>query len=216
MNQDNPDNKYYKQERTEIARLIIGQPKTILEIGCASGYFKHNIPWDCDYRGVEPVHEAACEARDNGITVYEGLYQDVADRIPDGMFDLIVCNDVIEHMADPWLFLKGLKTKLAPEGCVIGSLPNVRYLLNLRDLVFRKDWPYADAGVLDRTHLRFFTLKSARRLFNECHYEIDVLRPSGPDRFNWLKKVISPLFLFIGTDVLYMQMAFRLKSRERQ
>ena len=214
MNQINPHRQYYKQERAEIARLIVGQPKTILDVGCGSGCFKRNISWNCDYYGVEPVHEAACDARSVGIAVYEGLYQDVAGQIPDGMFDMIVCNDVIEHMVDPWMFLEGLKRKLAPGGYVIGSLPNVRYLLNLRDLLLHRDWPYADAGVLDRTHLRFFTLKSARRLFNECHYEIDVLRPSGPDRFDRLKKVLSPLFLLAGTDVLYMQMAFRLKPTE--
>ena len=175
-------------------------------------FFKRNISWDCDYHGVEPVHEAASDARGNGITVYEGLYQDVERLIPDARFDLVVCNDVIEHMADPWAFLEGLKKKLAPGGYVIGSLPNVRYLLNLRDLLLRRDWHYVEAGVLDRTHLRFFTLKSARRLFEECRYEIEELRPSGPDRFNTLKKILAPFFLPLGTDVLYMQMAFRLKA----
>ena len=205
------DKNYYRQKRLEIARLITGQPKAILDIGCGSGFFRQNITWDCDYHGVEPVHEAACDARGSGIFVYEGLYEDVAGKIPDGKFDLVVCNDVIEHMVDPWAFLAGLKQKIAPGGYVIGSLPNVRYLLNLRDLILRRDWPYADAGVLDRTHLRFFTLKSARRLFEECRYRIEVLRPSGPDRFNWLKKAVSPMFFPIGADVLYMQMAFRLK-----
>ena len=212
MEQNQPDKHYYELERSEIARLVVGQPKTILDVGCASGFFKRNISWDCDYHGVEPVHEAASDARGNGITVYEGLYQDVERQIPDARFDLVVCNDVIEHMADPWAFLEGLKKKLAPGGYVIGSLPNVRYLLNLRDLLLRRDWHYVEAGVLDRTHLRFFTLKSARRLFEECRYEIEELRPSGPDRFNTLKKILAPFFLPLGTDVLYMQMAFRLKA----
>ena len=214
MNTGFPENQYYGLQRAEIARLIVGQPKIILDIGCANGCFKRNIQWDCDYYGVEPFHEAAQEAMKNGIRVYEGFYHEVSDQIPDAHFDLIVCNDVIEHMADPWSFLKGLQRKLAPKGYVIGSLPNVRYLPNLRNLLLFKDWHYVNSGVLDRTHLRFFTLKSAYRLFEECFYEVEVLRPSGPDRFKRLKQIISPFFLLVGTDVLYMQMAFRLNPHE--
>lgn len=213
MSNCQPDKKYYEQARPEIARLIVGQPKAILDVGCASGFFKSNVSWACDYQGVEPVAEAAKDARDNGVKVYEGFYQDVAGEIPQGHFDLIVCNDVIEHVADPWAFLESLKTKLMPGGTLIGSLPNVRYLLNLRDLLVRKDWHYIEAGVLDRTHLRFFTLKSARRLFEECGFEVEYLAPSGPDRFRTAKKILAPFFFPIGTDTLYMQMAFRLRVK---
>ncbi|MCQ2394487.1 MAG: class I SAM-dependent methyltransferase [Kiritimatiellae bacterium] len=206
-----PDAQYYEQVRPEIARLIVGRPKSILDVGCAGGFFKKNVKWDCDYHGVEPVAAAAREARANGVMVYEGFYQDVEAEIPARHFDLIVCNDVIEHVADPWELLESLKGKLAEGGTLIGSLPNVRYLLNLRDLLWRKDWRYLSAGVLDRTHLRFFTIKSARRLFEECGFEIEYLKPSGPDRTQKMKKVLAPLFWPIGTDTLYMQMAFRLR-----
>lgn len=208
------DRRYYELQRAEIARLIVGSPKNILEIGCASGFFKRNIKWECDYHGVEPMHEAANCARESGIIVYEGTYQDVEEAIPDKHFDLIVCNDVIEHMADPWGFLRSIKKKLVPNGYVMGSLPNVRYLLNLKDLLFRRDWHYVSGGVLDYTHLRFFTLKSARRLFGECGYVVEELKPSGPDRFRLLKKVLTPFFWPLGVDTLYMQMAFRMRVSE--
>ncbi len=207
-----PDKGYYEQARPEIARLIVGTPKSILDIGCANGCFKSNVTWECDYHGVEPFAEAAQAARENGVTVYEGFYQDVEAQIPDGKFDLIVCNDVIEHIADPWQFLKSLKKKMAPGGCLIGSLPNVRYLLNLRDLLIRRDWHYVSAGVLDQTHLRFFTLKSAQRLFTDCGFGIEVLQPSGPDRLRKVKRILSPFFWPIGVDTLYMQMSFRLTA----
>lgn len=208
------DKSYYALQRPEIARLIIGNPQSILEIGCASGFFKKNILWQCDYYGVEPIHDAAQQAREKGVKVYEGDYKDVADEIPNNRFELIVCNDVIEHMPDPWWFLKNIKQKLVPHGYVIGSLPNVRYLLNLRDLLFRRDWHYVSGGVLDYTHLRFFTLKSARRLFGECGYVVEELKPSGPDRFRLLKKVLTPFFWPLGVDTLYMQMAFRMRVSE--
>ncbi len=204
-------NGYYRQVRPEIARLISGHPSRILEVGCANGAFKGNITWPCAYSGVEPFPEAAQAARENGITVYEGNYEAVASAIPEGAFDLIICNDVMEHMADPWSFLADIRKKLAVGGEVIGSVPNVRYLLNLAGLLFRKDWRYVEAGVLDRTHLRFFTLKSLRRLFEECGYAVDLIRPSGPDRFRWLKRLLALLVWPAGTDVLYMQLAFRIR-----
>ena len=213
MQQTIADGRYYEQERSEIARLITGQPKSILEIGCANGCFRRNLKWECEYHGVEPVHEVADRARASGIIVYEGVYQDVAGQIPDAKFDLVVCNDVIEHMVDPWAFLENIKRKLAPGGRIVGSLPNVRYITNLLGLVFGKEWRYANAGVLDRTHLRFFTLKSARRLFEECGYEVEVLRPSGPDRYRNIKRLLAPFFLPFGTDMLYMQMAFVIAPR---
>jgi len=211
MHNDNVGRSYYELQRPEIARLILGAPKHILEIGCAGGCFKNNISWNCEYHGVEPIHDAAENSRKHGIVIHEGDYQDVADEIPDNRFELIVCNDVIEHMQDPWWFLRNIKRKLVPDGYLIGSVPNVRYLLNLVDLLIRRDWRYAEAGVLDYTHLRFFTDKSMRRLFTECGYAVDELRPSGPDRFSLIKKIVSPFFLPIGTDTLYMQMAFRVK-----
>ena len=200
---------YYRQSRPEIARLITGKPARILEIGCANGAFRENITWPCEYAGVEPFAEAARAARERGITVYEGVYQSVAPDIPAGRFDLIVCNDVIEHMADPWAFLSDIKTKLADGGALIGSVPNVRYLSNLTGLLFRRDWRYGSAGVLDRTHLRFFTVKSLRRLLETCGYAVEVLRPSGPDRFRWIKRLLTPFFWPFGADSLYMQIAFR-------
>ncbi len=216
MNQDGVKSGYYAQVRPEIARLIVGQPKRILEVGCANGLFQQNITWPCKYYGVEPFAAAAEAARKNGIEVYEGKYQDVEHLLPEDSFDLIICNDVIEHMENPWLFLESIKRKCAKAdnngecGMIIGSVPNVRYLLNLVEVLVHRDWRYVDGGVLDRTHLRFFTPKSLRRLLDECGLKIEVLKPSGPDRFRWIKKLMAPFFWIMGVDVLYMQIAFRV------
>ena len=203
------DASYYELSRPEIARLIIGRPRRILEIGCAAGNFRRNITWDCEYHGVEPVEAAARKAAEKDMTVHVGTYDQVRDELPDGHFDLVVANDVIEHMADPWAFLKSIRTKLAAGGCVIGSVPNVRYATNIWSLVVRREWAYSDAGVLDRTHLRFFTPKSIARTLRESGYRIDCLKPSGPDRYALVKKFLAPFAFPFGVDVLYMQIAFR-------
>lgn len=78
-----------------------------------------------------------------------------------GPFDTILCLDVLEHFADPWAMVARLQAMLAPGGCIVASLPNVRFYAASLPLLLRGDWDYADAGVLDRTHLRFFGRRQA-------------------------------------------------------
>jgi 2-polyprenyl-3-methyl-5-hydroxy-6-metoxy-1,4-benzoquinol methylase len=80
--------------------------------------------------------------------------------LPEEAFDCIVCNDVLEHLITPWQVLGKLAILLKPGGHFVASIPNVQYWGVLKDLVFEGDWRYADEGVLDVTHLRFFTRRS--------------------------------------------------------
>ena len=200
---------YYELSRPEIARIIVGEPKKILEIGCAAGNFKNNIGWDCDYHGVDPSADAIEKAARKGITTYHGTYDTVKNKLPDHYFDLIIANDVIEHMECPSTFLKSIRDKLAENGYIIGSVPNVRYITNLWNLLLKRDWLYTEAGVLDNTHLRFFTPKSIARTLTEAGFSIDYLKPSGPVRYTTIKKLLYPFVFPIGIDTLYMQIAFR-------
>ena len=208
---DKPES-YYSLRRSEIARLILGKPYYILEIGCGSGHFKENLTWDCEYHGVEPFAKAAEKAAANGLVIHKGTYDQVNDELPQGRFDLVIANDVIEHMQDPWAFLESIKSKLSEHGTIIGSVPNVRYLTNLWNLLVRHDWQYTQSGVLDRTHLRFFTLRSFKSILTNSGFDIDIIKPSGPDKYALLKKFLYPFAFPIGTDVLYMQIAFRAQK----
>lgn len=78
---------------------------------------------------------------------------------------------------NPWDTLRKPKPLLAPQGKVIASIPNVRYRRVLVDLVFRGDWKYTNVGILDRTHLRFFTKKGIYRLFTESGYRVELIYP---------------------------------------
>jgi SAM-dependent methyltransferase len=84
-----------------------------------------------------------------------------------GLFDIVVCADVLEHLMDPEGALKKLKGALAPHGRLLASIPNVAfYGVRLRLLAGR--WDYTDTGILDRTHLRFYTRKTSRRLLEDA------------------------------------------------
>lgn len=168
------DDAYYSQSRPEMLRFIPPDTRRLLDIGCGEGRFgeavKRMIP-ECEIWGVEPVPEAAAKAAMRNDRVINSSIAAV-DDLPQHSFDVVTMNDVLEHIDYSEPVLKSVKSLLAPGGRLVLSLPNVRFYLNMRDLIFHKDWKYEDFGILDRTHLRFFTQKSAARLLRENGYEI--------------------------------------------
>lgn len=140
----------------------------VLDVGCASGYLMGLLrdTRGCTCVGIE-TGSAAAEARGQGFEVVEGLAPeafDVAQRR--GPYDHVVLADVLEHTPDPEPILRAVADLLAPDGSVIVSLPNIAYL-RARLRVLRGDWSYEDSGIFDRTHLRFFTVATARQLLRQ-------------------------------------------------
>ena len=167
---------YYSNTRPEIAVFLPPGVTRMLELGCGEGGFAANVGPDVECWGIELDPVAAERAKRRYHTVLIGDVMDCLTHIPEGVFDVVICNDVLEHLVQPGEVLQRLQTKLAPNGCVIGSIPNVRFFDNLVNLFIKKEWRYEDEGVLDRTHLRFFTEKSLRRLFEENGYRVDVFQ----------------------------------------
>lgn len=198
---------YYGFHRQDILQLLPPEYSKILEIGCAAGKFRANLDKPHEYWGVEPDPEVAREAETVLDRVFAGSYEAVQDQLPDGYFDLVICNDVIEHMPDHDAFLREIKAKIAPGGHMVISVPNVRFIWNLWEVLIEKDWRYRDAGVLDRTHLRFFTLKSLRRSLDAAAYRVKILKhintfKPGP-KIRRLIYYILPWLL--GRDIRYLQ-----------
>ena len=145
----------------------------VLEIGCGEGVFAPLLALPCEKWGVEmdPGSARAAEATMDRVLV--GRYDDVADRLPAHYFDFVVCNDVIEHMADPEAFLFAVKGQMAAGACLMVSIPNMRHWEVLWQLLVHKDWRYVREGIMDRTHLRFFTERSIRRMVEEAGFEVE-------------------------------------------
>jgi SAM-dependent methyltransferase len=173
------DQSYYRQSRSEMVAFFPPTVERAIDIGCGEGYFgqavKSRFP-SCETWGVEPVASAAIQAvRRNDYVVLGSLEQ--LDHLPAHHFDVVTMNDVLEHFPYSEPALQAAKRLLRPRGLLILSIPNVRYYLNVRDLVFRNDWRYMNYGILDRTHMRFFTTKSASELLSENGF--NVLRING-------------------------------------
>lgn len=161
-----PDVSYFQTVRTDIAPLLDGNPKRILEIGSGAGvtlgWLKKRWP-DAETIGVDGYEPAL---RDLSRNADKALLHDLEQPLPDlGRFDLILALDVLEHLREPQVVLSDLRSRLTPDGAIIVSVPNVSHIRIIRNLA-RRRFDYADSGILDRTHLRFFTESSTIELMN--------------------------------------------------
>lgn len=204
--------EYFQFERKEMLAFLPARYRTVLEIGCAEGGFKSLLRTDCEYWGVETDSNAASIAKEKSYKVLAGEYTDIEEQLPNDYFDLIICNDVIEHMPDESAFLRSIKSKMNDQSTIVISLPNVRYIKNIYELLVRKDWHYRDAGILDRTHLRFFTNKSIRHTMQSAGFNITQMHGinNAIRSQSKLKKIVQyltylPMSIILGRDILFMQ-----------
>lgn len=155
--------QYFLHPRPEIVELVPLTARRILDVGCAAGRLGQTLKsrQQCLVHGVEMHPIAANQARSVLDAVYEGDIQGVLDQLPDRFFDCIVLADVLEHTIDPWNTLRQLTGKLAanPESTMVLSIPNAAHWSVVLPLLAGQ-WEYMDEGILDRTHLRFFTPSS--------------------------------------------------------
>lgn len=159
---------------------LVGAGKNVLDIGCASGYlaekFKRN---DCFVTGIEVNPEEAEGAKSHCGTVITADVEQLAEStFADESFDVIVYADILEHLKQPEVILRGQRRWLSRNGFVIVSLPNVAFI-GIRLQLLLGHFDYSDFGILGKTHLRFYTLKTARALLRDSGYHIIKVEPTG-------------------------------------
>ena len=161
----------------------VPEKSCVLDIGCSSGYIGKILHQEkgCEITGVEPHQEAAAEAMQAGYKyVYISSIEEAIQKLKnsDQRFDVIILADVLEHILAPRDVLKQLHSLLTSQGNVIVSLPNVAHY-STRWMLLRGGWNYADAGIMDRTHLWWFTKRSAQDMFKNSGYKVYSWQPRG-------------------------------------
>jgi SAM-dependent methyltransferase len=165
---------------------LAGTGKDILDVGCATGYTgralikRGNRVW-----GVELDGEAAAVAREEleDVVVADLEEVELAAAFPSQQFDAVIFGDVLEHLRDPGRALAQAKSVLAPGGEILISIPNVGHgALRLSLLAGR--WDYTDTGLLDRTHVTFFTPETFEQLLRQMDLEVLESQPVELDLFN--------------------------------
>ncbi|MGL5694998.1 MAG: methyltransferase domain-containing protein [Peptostreptococcaceae bacterium] len=165
------DPLYSLSIRTEILdKLSIDSSSTvnILEIGCACGSTLlklKEIYKECNLYGFDINKESTDIAKhiDNANIQCADIENDDIS-LEENKFDLVILLDVLEHLKDPWELMKKVKKSLKKDGQIIISLPNIMHISIVNSLI-QGNWDYQESGILDRTHLRFFTLKSIKEMF---------------------------------------------------
>ncbi|MFO7974020.1 MAG: glycosyltransferase, partial [Candidatus Hydrogenedentota bacterium] len=173
-----PSEGYYCSPRTELVPHVPQDARRILDVGCGVGAFGRSLK----QRGAEEVvgieiEEHACAiAREVLDDVLCGDIEQMELPFDPGHFNCVTFGDVLEHLANPDKALRRIAPLLAPGGLAIASIPNARFCQVLQMLAEGR-WKYDDAGIMDRTHLRFFTAVEMRILFEEAGYEVIKLQP---------------------------------------
>ena len=168
---------YGDNPRREVVPFLPAGVTSALDIGCGRGGFGVSLRTaygrSARLVGVEAVAEQAHRARrDDGFDeVVEGYFPDALSGREE-CYDLITFNDVLEHVVDPVEVLSATAPLLAEGGRVLATIPNVGYAPVVVDLA-RNRWEYTDEGLLDRTHLRFFTRASCIGLFEEAGFDVE-------------------------------------------
>ncbi|WP_234119662.1 glycosyltransferase [Clostridium hydrogenum] len=170
------DPSYSSFTRYEIINLIdepIDKPIRVLEVGCACGATLLEIKnryRNAEIYGIELNENAA----DIGKLIADIKAENIENEnlnYEENYFDYIIFADVLEHLYDPWKVLNNIKKYLKEDGKILTSIPNVMHYSVIRNLL-NGNWTYEDAGILDRTHVRFFTLNEIGKMFIEAGYEI--------------------------------------------
>lgn len=206
--------KYFSNKREEMFEFVNLESKLILECGCGEGHFSSQIKQknEAEVWGIEFEEQSAEIAKLKLDKVIIGDLNEKLHEVPNDFFDLIIFNDVLEHLPDPWEILRVSKKKLNKKGEILASIPNVLYAGNLKEMLIDKDWRYKkEGGILDYTHLRFFTKKSIERLFQESGYEITQIQGINPIR-KFIFHLINIVSFKYFNETKYLQYAVRAKK----
>ncbi|MBI5098519.1 MAG: glycosyltransferase [Nitrospirae bacterium] len=170
---DTKTGDYYRQERREVEALIPKNTIKVLDVGCGEGIFGKRLleRGVKEVIGVEVNPDACLQARKNLSSLVNGNIEEVELDFDEGHFDCIVLADILEHLKNPLLTLKKLKKYVSDSGTIVASIPNIRYW-GIINMLIEGHWKYGDYGILDKTHLRFFTKKEIEKLFADAGFEI--------------------------------------------
>jgi len=200
---------YFHGQRPEMLKYIPDNALRILEVGCGEGTFCAAMKrQDREIWGIEMNSEAAKKAEIECNTVLNGDFDSVFEKLPKHYFDCVIFNDVLEHLIAPWDTIQQVKSLLSSDGVLVSSIPNFRSFSNLiTEILWLRDFRYKpEGGILDDTHLRFFTSKSICRMFREQGYEI-LAHEGIRATTRWKEKICIALALGFLNDTKFKQFA---------
>jgi len=199
---------YLNSHRPEMKKYVPEKAVRILDVGCSDGSFCASLKRaDREIWGVEMNNDAAQKASEVCDFVLIGEFKQIFDQLPENYFDCVIFNDVLEHLYSPWDTIKMVKSLLSTNGVLVSSIPNFRFIANLIEIIVHGEFKYRpEGGILDDTHIRFFTQKSIKYMFEEQGYEVLIHEGIGK-RNDWKTKLLYIISLGCMKDVSFREFA---------
>jgi glycosyltransferase involved in cell wall biosynthesis/2-polyprenyl-3-methyl-5-hydroxy-6-metoxy-1,4-benzoquinol methylase len=184
--------KYFRQERREVEAVVPSDARRILDVGCGEGILGKRllIKGALEVVGIEFEKDVCVKAEANLTDVICGDVEKLEFPFDESYFDCMIFADVLEHLKDPLSLLQKLRRNLSDSGTVVASIPNVGYY-QVINMLTQGHWTYGDYGILDRTHLRFFTKKEIETLFTEAGFELTGMTENLDPAYNSLSDPFS-------------------------
>lgn len=210
------EDSYYSRARTWPLLFNLKHNPRVLDIGCGQGtlgqYLKNQVSADvCGLEITPDNFDIASKVLDRTLL---GDVESMDISLLGTAFDYVVFSDSLEHLVDPARVLRRIKSVLSVDGSLLIALPNVRNFRVTLPLLFRDQWAYTDEGLLDRTHLRFFTLSSITQLLKESGYEVEGCYYDLPraSKVGLLNLITFGLFRKILTSHYFIKACIQKKS----
>ena len=159
----------YQQVRHEVVELVPADARRILDVGCAEGMLGAQLlaRGASEVFGIEYDPTVGARARTRLTEVYCGDVETMDLPFAPGSLDCIICADVLEHLRNPYDVLKRFAGLLSESGTIVASIPNVRHY-SILHMLAEGLWTYQSQGLMDSTHLRFFTKHEIGALFDQA------------------------------------------------
>jgi 2-polyprenyl-3-methyl-5-hydroxy-6-metoxy-1,4-benzoquinol methylase len=174
---------YFNADRDDFLQFLnsAGKFGEVLDIGCAAGSLGSKLVESGLAEAVDGIEinpAAAAQASQRLRTVWHGSVDDLLPKVPLPAYSLIIMADSLEHLVDPWQVLRDLRENSSPETKIAVSVPNLREKNVILPLLFQGRFQYQDAGVMDRTHLHFFTRSSLIALLSDTGWSAEKIHPN--------------------------------------
>lgn len=210
------DKGYFKAARLDLLEMLPPQGGLrILEIGAGEGAtlqaakVRGLATYTAGIELVSPSFEGGSpESVDMFLT---GDFEAMDLGLVGGDFDAVICADVIEHLRDPWTSVRRISNLLKPGGLLLSSIPNFRNHRALFPILFGGDFKYAEAGLMDRSHLRFFCRANVRHLFEQAGLVVETIE-TNMGAYGLRHRALDLLTLGLFHDFFVFQ--FRTRARK--